>query len=279
MEAIQMLQIETKNVECRRNDLEHENELLFDQLIVVQEELERLVSIGQDKYLGATAQARVWGNDALTEAYSEIIRLQVALEVRKFIHTSELYSANAKQCGILIRDVTSPSALLKLPLKLYRLWRESKQSMSTCALAGKGFVNVINEYLAGGFAAVELLLDSSMVSDSMKANALTALARSLIHTEPDAAAEAALWAFTLEPRPFRQKWLAFRLHDCGQIIHADAMLGDLPDNLLFSNSETRLANKIRSEAKESRLQEAKKNMGNSLSYKQFSIGLPIRKKS
>jgi len=104
-------------------------------------------------------------------------------------------------------------------------------------------------------------LQTVSVSATIRANALTAVARSVMHQKPAEAAEIARRAYETEPRPFRLKWLAFRLHEACELIEAEAMLDALPPDMKFSDSETQQAARLRREAKEFRLREAKQACG------------------
>src|SRR5690606_1176909 len=99
------------------------------------------------------------------------------------------------------------------------------------------------------FAAVEKLLTRTSISPVMQANAWTALSRHLIQNKRDQAAEAARRAYALDPKPYRLKWLAFRLHEAGDVIEAAAMLELLPAGTPFSGSEARQAGRLQKEAK------------------------------
>ena len=72
--------------EVRLKELQEENELLFNQLHVVQEELERLASENRPQGQRPTmVQATAWVDDAVLEKYAENMRLQSALDVQKLI--------------------------------------------------------------------------------------------------------------------------------------------------------------------------------------------------
>src|SRR5690606_1786183 len=107
------------------------------------------------------------------------------------------------------------------------------------------------------FQAVEQLMAEAAVWPVMQANAYTALARQLMKADRANAAEAARRAHALDPKPYRLKWLAFRLHEAGEAMEAEAMLDLLPADTPFSDSETRQANQLRYEAKHARQREAK----------------------
>ena len=92
------------------------------------------------------------------------------------------------------------------------------------------------------------------------ANAYTALARQVMLTDARQAADLARLAWETDPRPYRLKWLAFRLHEADDAINAEALLDMLPDDISMSDSEERQAARLRQEAKRERAQQAQKMM-------------------
>jgi glycosyltransferase involved in cell wall biosynthesis len=77
-----------------------------------------------------------------------------------------------------------------------------------------------------------------------QADAHAARARALWPADPVAAAAAAQEAHALDPQPWRAKWLAFRLHDAGQLARPAALLQGLPQDLAMSASESSRAQQI-----------------------------------
>ena len=92
----------------------------------------------------------------------------------------------------------------------------------------------------------------------MRANAYTALARQVMLTDARQAAELARMAWETDPRPYRLKWLAFRLHEAGDTVTAEALLDMLPADISMSESEGRQAARLRREAKQERSRQAQK---------------------
>ena len=240
--------------------LEEDKELLFNQLHVVQEVLERLhhgaqSTDGQNSAGGITLY---WVDDRLPELMAENLRCTTLLETQREVHRLETQHALASELGqILIEGTTSPTALLAVPARLLKVWRQERKQVPTRELGGKSFDKVIAAYHEGGLAAVERLLTSVSASPTVQANALTAVARSLMHREPTKAAEIARRAYGIEPRPFRLKWLAFRLHEAGELLEAESMLEVLPPDVHFSDSESNQASRLRSEARQLRMRDAK----------------------
>ncbi len=253
--------VETQSIK----ELQEENELLLSQLHLVQEELEKyylrnkeLESGQAGKLQNTTPSAQGWVDDELPDALAENRRLQTLIEVQQKIHQLETHNTLSARLGnMLIESAASSGLLLSVPGKLRKIWKEENQQIPPKALGGKGFDKVIAAYGEGGFDAVERLIAVVSISPAMHASALTALARHLMKSDSTQAAEAARRAYALDPRPFRLKWLAFRLHEAGEIAEAEAMLAILPADTPFSDSETRQANQVRSEAKHIRQRAAK----------------------
>ncbi|NKJ43120.1 glycosyltransferase [Novosphingobium sp. SG720] len=77
-----------------------------------------------------------------------------------------------------------------------------------------------------------------------RADAHAARARALRHSDPVAAAQAAQAAHDADPQPWRAKWLAFRLHDAGELTRPAALLQGLPQDVGLSASESSRAQQI-----------------------------------
>lgn len=186
----------------------------------------------------------------LVSVVAENRRLHALVDAQRQLHHLETHNAlNVRLGNILIQAVDSPSTLLSVPGKLLAIWRQSVRKKPPAVLGGKGFGKVISTYQEEGFAAVEKLLTRPSISPVMQANAWTALSRHLMQNKRDHAAEAARRAYALDPKPYRLKWLAFRLHEAGDVIEAAAMLELLPADTPFSSSETRQAGRLQKEAK------------------------------
>lgn len=255
-------QLASGSPEDRIRELTEENELLFEQLHVVQEELEkyyhRLKACEQgkagQKAVGCTARAL----DVLAENH----RLRVLVRQQKHALAVESRNSLPVRLGnMLIAGTSGFGSLVALPARLCLTWRELGRTLPPARLGGKSFQKVVEAHAAGGDAAVEKLLDSACPSPLMRANAYTALARHLMLTDVRKAAEIARLAWEADPRPFRLKWLAFRLHDADDAVTAEALLEMLPDDMSMTESETRQAARIRNEAKQIRKRAAEKEAG------------------
>lgn len=252
--------------DARIKELTEENELLFEQLHVVQEELEKyyhkLKECEQRKGSGASDDGSVavippQANEALAENLklrALVMQQQAALQVES------TNSLAARLGEMLIHGVSSAGAFIALPLKLRQMWKALDQTVPPAALGGKSFQKVLNAHAAGGSEAVEKLLDSVFLSPVMRANAYTALARQVMLTDARQAADLARLAWETDPRPYRLKWLAFRLHEADDAINAEALMDMLPDDISMSDSEERQVARLRQEAKRERAQRAQKMM-------------------
>ena len=255
-------------VQGRFKDLEEENELLLLQLHQVQEELECYFLRCQEfekrggRVWTATSSLGGWVDDELASVQAEAARLSVLVETQKRLCDIESKnSLNARLGDILIKSISPSGSLLGLPAKLFGIWRASTAEQPPAILGGKNFDKVIDAFQAGGLEAVSQLL-ASIIAPEMRAKAYTALARHQMKSGLFAdAALSARRAFAEEPKPFRLKWLAFRLHDAGELAEADACLSLLSQDAPFSDSEARQRDQVRYEAQSARLREAKQKTG------------------
>lgn len=252
------------SAEDRIRELTEENELLFEQLHVVQEELEKYyhrLKECEQRTAASTAGSGVCSAKAL-DAFMENRKLRALVQQQKIaLQVVCRNSLPARLGKILITGVGSTSSFLSLPLKLRRMWKAIDRTVPPPELGGKDFSEAIKAYAVGGADAVEKLLDSVFLSPGMRANAYTVLARHLLLTDVRKAAEYARLAWETDPRPYRFKWLAFRLHDADDAITAEALLEMLPDDMSMTESETRQAARIRNEAKLIRKRAAEKEAG------------------
>jgi glycosyltransferase involved in cell wall biosynthesis/polysaccharide pyruvyl transferase WcaK-like protein len=200
------------------------------------------------------AQQRQQLEGELSQATAEAQRLSAVNQAQLEALQLELPNTLSNKLGTaLIEGIKSPTAVAKLPFQLYKLWRESKSQQPPAALGGESFGEVISAYASGGLDAVEKLLESYHLPSMVVANAYTALARHLKQTDAHQAAEAAQRAYMADPKPFRRKWLAFRLNEAGKVLKAGALLDSLPTDIDFSPSETDRAVEIRRKGVQLRL--------------------------
>lgn len=236
--------------------LEKENRILFDQLQVVQEELEHIHH--QSTGVGSAGEAIVVSvspvDPKFLETLAEKLRLEVLLKVQGELSELQTRYALSSQLGeVLIEGTRSIGALLSVPGQLRRTWRKNQRRLPPEVLGGKSFDKVLQAYQDGGEQQVENLFSQNAVPDSVQASAWTAVARTVMLSAPSLAVVLAERAFVLEPRGFRQKWLAFRLHEAGDLLRAEALLTLLPQEVSFTSSETRQRDRLLVQAQQYRV--------------------------
>ena len=251
--------------EDRIRELTEENELLFEQLHVVQEELEKYYHRLKACEQGKAGQKAVGCSARALDALAENQKLRVLVRQQKHALAVESRNSLPVRLGnMLIAGTSGFGSLVALPGRLCRMWKELGRTVPPARLGGKSFQKVVEAHAAGGDAAVEKLLDSACPSPVMRANAYTALARHLMLTDVRKAAENARLAWEADPRPFRLKWLAFRLRDADDAVTAEALLEMLPPDIAMSESEQRQAVRIRHESQRIRKRAAEKEAGGAM---------------
>ncbi|MGE4591784.1 hypothetical protein [Alcaligenes sp.] len=242
--------------------LQDENQLLLSQLHIVQAELERLYYQEQAQTVPSTIIHIAPVHNVLVEKQAEILRCEALIKAQGEVHVLQTHYALASQLGeILIQGTHSVGSMLSLPTRLLKVWKQNRHEIPPKALGGKQFGKVLDAFKEGGEEAVEALLARSSVSTAIQASAWTAVARGQMQTHATVAAKFAHRAFSLEPRSFRQKWLAFRLHEAGELVQAEALAALLPSGVSFSESEGRQLARLKDEAKQERLSQARKILG------------------
>ncbi|WP_233238543.1 hypothetical protein [Bordetella sp. LUAb4] len=250
-----MARIKERSVDAEVGDAElaslrEENTMLFAQLHDVQEALERGHYLAAEQPAGAKTRF-VMLDSRFPEVAAESLRYRKALEAREDVHRLQGRHSFASRFGTaMVQGVSGPGAALRLPGKLWSIWRDVKTYSPPKKLGGKSCQALIAAYGSGGDEAVQALLQRSPAS--VKADALTVLARSLANNDVASAASYARQAYELDPRPFRLKWLAFREHEAGRPELAEAMLEALPPEIQFSESEQRQVEQLRAEAEQAR---------------------------
>lgn len=242
--------------------LQDENRALFEQLHIVQSELERLYYQNQAQVPPSTIIYIAPVDKSLIDAQAETLRHQTLLKAQGELHALRTRYALASQLGeILIHGTRSVRAMLSLPSSLLRAWKQNRHEVPPKSLGGKQFDRVVEAFSVGGEGAVEALLTRASVSTVVQASAWTVLARGQMQRDAALAVSFARRAYSLDPRSFRQKWLAFRLHEAGELLEAEALVQLLPESVGFSDSEGRQLARLKEEAKQYRLDRAREVLG------------------
>ncbi|MDR2015801.1 MAG: polysaccharide pyruvyl transferase family protein [Azoarcus sp.] len=212
--------------------------------------------------LSKAAAQRTAMQENLVAAAAENQKLSAFNQAQLQAMQLELPNSWSNKIGkVFVEGTSLSSSLVRLPLRFYQVWREAKSRWPSKFLGGESFNAVLSSYANGGFDAVERLFASVSLSPTDTANAYTALARYLRHTDVNKACEAARRAYLADPRPYRRKWLAFRLDEAAQFLEADALLNALPLEIKFSTSEKYQAREIRHRADKLRLDKAREQLG------------------
>lgn len=257
-------QVPDQEREAQIKLLSDENRLLFDHLELLQRELVCLLGDGGD--ISAAVLREAGGKQAVSEdvldylfeALAENIRCHALVKAQTHLFHLKSQKALENQLGrILIDAAGSVSGFISAPVSLWRAWRQNRSTRAPKALGGKSFERVVQVYVAGGQAAVETLLSQVPLSLSIQANAWTAVARSQLQVDSRAVVNLARRAYELEPLPFRQKWLAFRLYEAGELLEAEALISLLPEDMVFSESEEQQLLSLRNAAQQYRLDQAR----------------------
>ena len=228
--------IDPQNKESYITELIRENKLLLEKLNFLQEEIENN-KIYSDKSTEYDENNIVVTNHIYSELI-ENIKLRAQVNQQKQALKVEGQNRISSRLGEeLIKSVSSLGKILKLPFKLIRIWIALERTTPPSALGGVNFDKIVNAYAIGKMEAVEKLLNSVFISSVMRANAYTTLARKIISSDVKQAAILARMAWETDPRPYRLKWLAFRLHDAGDAINAEAILNMLPLDINLTDSE------------------------------------------
>lgn len=252
-------------------ELEEENELLISQLHLVQEELERYYLKNKELEASAsnghkqassgstTVQLKAWVDDELPAALAENARLKTLLEMQQQVRQLETESSLPARMYAALAEVAGTSGkFVRVPKQLLSFWRKENTKAIPSILGGKGHPKVVTAYQNKGMQGAAELLKNNSLSVTQVANAWTDLARHLQETDPKECAKAARHAYEADPKPFRLKWLAFRLNRADKPQEAEAALDLLPANMLLSESEQSSADKIRNKARKEREKQAKK---------------------
>ena len=264
--AGQEIPLDAAGQEARIKELSEENELLFEQLHVVQEELEKyylkLKECEQRKGAAAVAAPSASFDPRLPETLAENQKLRALVAQQTLALRVETQNSLPSRLGdMLIKGVSSTGAFFALPGRLRKMWKALERTTPPAELGGKSFQKVIDAYGAGGVDAVEKVLDSVFIAPTMRANAYTALARQLMPSDAKKAAAIARLAWETDPRPYRLKWLAFRMHDADDAVTAEAMLELLPADIPMSESEQRQVMRIRQDSAYLRKKKAESDAG------------------
>ena len=231
-------------------ELIEENATLFKHLHFIQEELERLYSLRKkENFPSDGAEAPPWDGKELLMVFAESHRLQAITKAQQYLLRIETENSLPARLGTLLLSNWPSSGIVGLLVSLWTFWRTTGKTKAPKSLGGKTYSKVISAYEQGSREAVQALLENKSFSPGAVASAYTALARHLMQSNEDDVVFFAQRAYETEPRPYRLKWLIFRLHDAGAVTEAEALLDISAADIPMSDSERREVSRIRSTSK------------------------------
>ena len=258
MQDFDSMLIDYSKKENRIDELTKENKFLLEQLHEVQRELEKYYYKFKEfeEHKSTSTKCNILGiTSEIQDALVENLKFQSLAEQQKIALQIERKNSLPSRLGkMLINGVKSGNSLIALPIRLLKVWKSLDQNIPPSVLGGKNFEKVVEIYTTNGTEAMENLLDSVNLSHVMRANAYTAIARKMMLVDPQQTAILARKAWETDPRPYRLKWLAFRLHESGNAISAESLLEMLPSDINMTSSEKLHAERIRKESKRERIQ-------------------------
>ena len=245
-------------------NLIEENKLIFKQLTLVQEELEK----NFDKQNNLDQKNNVNDNkyyDSVTHNINEILienlKLHALTKQQKMALQIEKQNYLPIKLGkILINGVSSIKEFILLPFRLCKIWKIVSMKPSKSILGDNNFQKVIDAYYNGGMQSVEKILNSVSISSKIRADAYTTIARELMPTDIQQAIIFARQAWETDPRSYRLKWLAFRLHEADDVITSEAILDMLPHDIKMNEQEKKRIERIKQESYLKRNQIAQKTI-------------------
>lgn len=147
-----------------------------------------------------------------------------------------------------IHNTKSWQGIKKLPGILLTIHRDAKQRRAQADSIGvqtnelsikqsEWMTKLENLFAERGLESAEVYARSSWIQPIDTATALTRLARLELKSNVNDSIRLARESVSLDPRPFRQKWLAFLLFDAGHIVEPHELLLSLPKGQSFKTSE------------------------------------------
>lgn len=226
-------------------ELQKENDLLVQQLHVAQEMLERF-------YLNRNYKTAIEKCDTKDHAQScpkskgtEIVfdKKLAELEVLELIHKAEKEnSMNVLVGNLVLNSLGSMRGIFLMPFLVLKLmcckWKSKKIDKSGFELRA-----VLEIYKNDGY---ECALDrlKQKCNGVCLSDMCTDLARKLKAENKLDAARFALVAYFNDPKPFRLKWLAFRLNEFGLNAYASAIFTLQRDRMSFNPNEIKKTKEI-----------------------------------
>lgn len=224
----QKLRLEEQNLERMQREIEALHQAHDSERRAAQAETETV----RTQVAGLHTQLAALQQDAMRYRGAAISAERRAESVRNTI---------SFRLGKALIDAKSWSGFSALPSALWGLRQEvrSRRAGTAAGSPSKGaWLHALEPTLQEqGLQAAEALARSQAATPDELATAFTRLARLVLRSDTAAACRLAREAHRIEPRPFRAKWLAFLLHDSGQIVEPHQLLDALPPSTQLHASE------------------------------------------
>ncbi len=213
-------------------ELTEENEMLFEQLHIVQEELERYYyKLKEAEKRPTSASSHL----ADLQLQIENIRLTALVNAYKSVRKAETNNTMHARIGFTIMQLKK--SLLTAPFRLLPTLLFFTKNTSPEAFGGKEFTKVIAAYEKDGIEAVKALVKNVSTTSFVKANAYITVAKHLQEKDLRTCTELARLAYMTDPQGYRLKWWIFRLIDMKEFVQAEALSALLPDDGTISSKD------------------------------------------
>ncbi len=242
----EVLQKESNDLQEHVKELTEENEMLFEQLHIVQEELEKYYYKLKDAEKKAVVPM-VAGSDGIAEvkqisdAYCK--HLEKSIEIANVLRFSEIHNSLQYRIGNAIIKLRNSGILA--PLNLWGVLSFFSKTKVPSSLGEKDFIKVIEAYEKGKDKAVKDLLNEVKITSIVKADAYTALAKHYQYRDLSTCVKFAGMAYKTDPQAYRLKWWLLRLDDRGDYNTACALVGLLPTDTPMKDVEKAKIDPIR----------------------------------
>lgn len=217
---------EKKDNSGRIEFLQNENRLL-------REHLERLASKVHAKF-EQTLDASL-SLPALLDRYRELLSANIRLE------------SQVNSYGDLLRRLFNSSEKAAGNNSSFMQIVKALKPGNLSPVGGKTCTKAVEAHARGGDSELEKLLDLTNGNARLRADVYTTIARQYQKKKPGESAKLAAKALECDPRLYRLKWYAFRLHGAGRVLEAEALLDLLGESVSYNEQEQQRIDQIHDE--------------------------------
>lgn len=234
-----------KELLIKNENLSKENELLFEQVHILQEEIQKLYTNKNEIDKKEKELDKIQPLTTESEVGKLILKYFNLQNKVEFLENSLRIISNNKQ--FLFNQLFSANeSFIKKLEKILNLSKNYKKDIKK--IGGDTYSVAIEAYNKGGIKEVDNLFNEKNINSIAQANAYTAIAKRIRKENKSQAYFYAYKAWEKDPQPFRLKWLAFRTYENSNPELANIIISLLPKNTNFSESETKIVKKIKEES-------------------------------